>query len=106
MTFGRVRPFLAGLAGVARVRWKVEGASAGDGERSGSESSFGLGGRVGLAVDVDRGDHPVSFLAEAHLLDPGTLGYARARSDSGATDALTPADVTVLSLRVGVTLGF
>lgn len=107
ITLGRLRPYLTVLGGVAVAAWEIEEDGAIDDERSGSESSLGWGGRAGLAFDVDRGDHPVSFLAEAWLLDPGALQFARAQtSTTGQRGGTTHADVAVLSIRVGVTLGF
>lgn len=103
-TFGSLRPYAGALAGVAVGRWETEEGST---ERSGSESSFGWGGQAGAALEVGGGARPVAFVAEARLFDPGALLFARAPAGSGGPlTGTTRADVAVLSLRVGVTLGF
>lgn len=101
---GRLRPYAAALAGAATVFWKTTGPSADD---EGSGAAFAWGGHAGLGFVLDAGRHPVTLSADARVLDAGTLPFGRTHESAGGEPlGLSREDVALLSLRIGLSVGF
>jgi hypothetical protein len=102
---GRFRPYGAGLAGLVTIAWRTD-PGIGDRE-SDVEGGLAWGAHAGLGIVLDEGDHPVMLQAEARLIQAGEYAFGRAPAVVGQGPVgLVRSDFGVLSLRVGVTLGF
>jgi len=102
---GRFRPYGAALAGLVTVSWHTEPDIAG--KDSDVEGGLAWGAHAGLGIVLDEGAHPVVMQAEARVVQAGAYAFGRAPAVVGnAPVGLVRSDFGVLSLRIGVTLGF
>lgn len=102
---GRFRPYGAALAGLVTVTWHTEPDIAG--KDSDVEGGLAWGAHAGLGVVLDEGAHPVVLQAEARVIQAGEYAFGRAPAVVGSGPVgLVRSDFGILSLRIGVTLGF
>lgn len=102
---GPVHPWVAGWVGWTTSRWE---ARSSEGHRRGTRTAATWGGSAGLRIRLSDGSRPLALRLEAGLNDTGELSFARAPDPTRPTEptGVIERDVAILSLGVGLVLGF
>lgn len=103
--WGRIHPYVGGVAGVVSSRWTTRQAGV---EDEGADYGFLWGGLAALGVALGEGRHPVSVDLQGRILQTGVLTFGRAPVPIGPEPDVgtTEQDVVFLSLRLGVSVRF